>query len=98
VGRHPQPCRLLEAVGGEEHRVGEVGELRTGLVAQLDLGHRGRDMLGGRLPAQERRGVERVLWTAVVHLRGAREQRLPLVGQQPPERVEIHDYAVWHST
>ena len=78
---------LLEAVRGEVEPGGEVAELRLGPASQRRLGQGGGRLLGRRLLAEAGLGGERVVAGVLL---GAREQGLPVVGEQPPEGVEVH--------
>ena len=77
---------LLQAVAGEVHPSRVVAQLRRRVRAELDLAERRRHLLRRRALPQP-----------ALHLQGGalgrrrcREQRLTLVGQQPPERLEVH--------
>ena len=86
VRRDRRARRLLEPLGGEVHAGRELAELGLGPAPQLHLGERRRDLLGGG--ATPEGGLGRQLVAG--RLGGARQQPLPVLGEQPAERLEIH--------
>ena len=88
---HPEPGRLLEGVGGEEHERGEVPELRDRPRAELHLrGGRRRPVGVGLEPADGGRDPDRV--TAVLDPCAGRLLQQPTagIGLQPGQRLEVH--------
>ena len=97
VGGHRAPGRLLQPLGREVHPGGVVAELGHPAAPQVDLGESGRHpggLLLGRAgggPAQL--GLEVELGGGRAALAGGAglpEEGLPLVGEQPAERLEVH--------
>ena len=90
VGRDRQSGGLLQAIGGEEHLLGEGSEFGCGPGAQALLSQGGRHQSGG-VPllaqgASQRQGLGRVV-------RGQGGQKLPALGRQEERYVVLshHD-------
>jgi hypothetical protein len=80
---------LLQRVGGEVEAVREVAVLAVRLAAELHLRERGRGPLGRRRTTEGGPGGE-VAGAVLDQGGGLREQRLPVVGQQPAEGLQVH--------
>ncbi|WP_238539344.1 hypothetical protein [Janibacter hoylei] len=83
-----EPAGLLEAVGGEEHAIGELAELVAGPALEALLRHQAGGLLGGEsIPAQavgDRDGLRlRVLGEIV-------QVGMPLGGGEPTHGLDVH--------
>ncbi len=86
VPGHGQPGGLLQTLAGEVHPPRQRPELGVGVPAELHLAERGRDVRRARVAPQL--GLPGQLVAA--GRRRPRQQLLAVVGQQPPEGVEVH--------
>ena len=88
VGGDRQPGGLLERLRREVEAVGELAELGPRPLPELDLGQRDGDR--GRRRRTTQLGLDVQLVAGAGQLGRPGEKRLPLIGEQPPERVEVH--------